>query len=104
MRGRSLLNTDEPFSWNTPASRAFLRSLMNEQEALLVLLRLKFGDLHAVVRFSMPNDPRTTLKTLQRMDREQENLRTAYDKARTATHEALEALASEMQEEIASRL
>lgn len=85
------MSSNEPFTWNTPASRAFLRALMNEVEA------------EAAKMPDKPSHRMATIRQLVEWEKKVESLYDACAKARSDTYEALDALRSEMQEEVWSK-
>jgi hypothetical protein len=82
-----------PFAWDTTASRAFLKALMEEQEAMTAWNAKPWA----------PFGENTTLKQMQAEEKQQEALRAAWDAARAKRHAAMEALADEMREEAERR-
>lgn len=82
-----------PFVWDTKASRAFLRALMEEQEALEAFYANPSPGLHT----------ESTIKQIRAQEAKDEALRTAWEAAKAKREAALETLADEMRREVERR-
>ncbi|TXH16698.1 MAG: hypothetical protein E6R03_05140 [Hyphomicrobiaceae bacterium] len=89
------MTPEESFSWDSPESRAYLRALMHEQEALFARIT------HSGTVFPQTLDPSCTVGELGRISKQSEQIDEVHAEARRATQDALDALVDEMHEWLA---